>query len=117
RARGETRPAPPLPSAPPPRQFRAVPDIRSVLVWPGLAQSSQPLPPGLAASLLGMAETPTILRLGLAPARTATMTNGAGSVKQFDGDEPDLALADVLEVVDQRLVRRGLRVVPVAALV
>src|SRR5262245_14944490 len=44
----------------------------------------------------------------------ATTTNGVGSVEQLDGDEPDLAFADVLEVMDQRLVRRVLGVVRVA---
>src|SRR5215470_12972851 len=45
------------------------------------------------------------------------MTNSAGLVEQFDGDEADLALADVLEVVDQRLVRRVLGVVRVSDVV
>src|SRR5215468_10435634 len=36
----------------------------------------------------------------------ASLTNGVGSVEQLDGDEPDLAFADVLEIMDQRLVSR-----------
>src|SRR5262245_48797682 len=39
------------------------------------------------------------------------------SVEQLDGDEPELALADVLKVMDQRLVRRVLGVVRVTDVV
>ena len=34
----------------------------------------------------------------------------AGSAEQFDGDEAELAIADVLPVMDQRFVRRVLGV-------
>src|SRR5499427_5515641 len=47
----------------------------------------------------------------------ASLTNGVGSVEQFHGHEADLALADVLEVMDQRLVRRVLGVVRVTDVV
>src|SRR5262252_10272030 len=47
----------------------------------------------------------------------ASLTNGVGSVEQLDGDEPDLAFADVLEIMDQRLVRRVLGVVRVTDVV